>query len=66
MNQEAVKKYNCEFIDVVSKYEYYKLTMQLDKRNKMQLITEKKLNLNTIRDNEFDVGYSGVVNAHRW
>ena len=29
------------------------LAMQLDKK------------LNIIRDNEFDVGYSGVVNAHR-
>ena len=33
------------------------------KRNKVQLITEE-ITI-TIRDNEFDVGYSGVVNAHR-
>ena len=39
------------------------LAMQLDKRNKMQLITEENTKLNTIRDNEFDVGYSGVVSA---
>ena len=26
---------------------------------------DKRTQLNTIRDNEFDVGYSGVVNAHR-
>ena len=41
------------------------LAMQLDKRNKMHFITEENTKLNTIRDNEFDVGYSGVVNAHR-
>ena len=42
--------------DVVNKYGYYKFSCTT---------RQKKYKLNTIRDNEFDVGYSGVVNAHR-
>ena len=41
--------------DEVNKYGYYKFSHT----------TRQKKQLNTIRDNEFDVGYSGVVNAHR-
>ena len=64
------KKYNCEICsddkkhtkdikmlqEVVNKYRYYKmnLVMQLDKYIS-----------HIIRNNEIDVGYSGVVNAHR-
>ena len=40
--------------DEVNKYGYYKFS---------HATRQKKLNI--IRDNEFDVGYSGVVNAHR-
>ena len=38
----------------VNKYEYYKFSH-----------TTRQKKLNIIRDNDTDVGYSGVVNAHR-
>ena len=39
--------------------------LQIINLNLVMLLDRKKYKLNTIGDNEFDVGYSGVVNAHR-
>ena len=76
--QEAVKKYNCEFIqEADKKYNceicsndkrftnigtIKNLAMQTKCKTQLEIM---KTEIITIGDNKFDVGYSGVVNVHR-